>query len=102
MPRGALDATGICSHSSAHRRFQAWTAAGVFVTRWARGLGKYDALKGLEWRRLTMDGARPQKVPDTFSGPQRQAAGTCTSQSRATWSVNGRSTSSGTLARARQ
>ena len=28
---GARDATGICSHSAAHRRFQAWTAADVFV-----------------------------------------------------------------------
>ena len=27
----ALNATGICSSSSAHRRFQEWTAAGVFV-----------------------------------------------------------------------
>ncbi len=31
----ALNATGICSRSSAHRRFQEWTAAGVFVTLWA-------------------------------------------------------------------
>ena len=35
---GALDATGICSHSSAHRRFQEWAAAGVFVNLWATGL----------------------------------------------------------------
>jgi len=34
---GALDATGICKHASAHRRFQEWTAAGVFVTLWAGG-----------------------------------------------------------------
>ncbi len=33
---GALDATGICSHSSAHRRYQEWTAAGVFVTLWRK------------------------------------------------------------------
>src|SRR3954454_3170142 len=30
----ALNATGICSSSSAHRRFQEWTVAGVFVTLW--------------------------------------------------------------------
>jgi putative transposase len=54
---GALDATGICSHSSAHRRFQEWTAAGVFVTLWAQGLGEYDALEGLDWSWLAMDGA---------------------------------------------
>ena len=34
----ALNATGICSSSSAHRRFQEWTAAGVFVTLWATSL----------------------------------------------------------------
>lgn len=54
---GALDATGICSHSSAHRRFQEWTAAGVFITLWAEALREYDALKGLEWSWTAMDGA---------------------------------------------
>jgi putative transposase len=54
---GVLDAAGICSHSSAHRRFQEWTAAGVFVTLWAEGLQEYDALKGLDWEWLAMDGA---------------------------------------------
>src|SRR6478752_3932729 len=53
----ALNATGICSSSSAHRRFQEWTSAGVFVTLWARGLEEYDALKGLDWSWLAMDGA---------------------------------------------
>src|SRR5690349_3981113 len=45
---GALDATGICNHSSAHRRFQEWTAAGVFVTLWATGLDEYGELQGLK------------------------------------------------------
>lgn len=54
---GALDATGICSHSSSHRRFQEWTAAGVFVNLWAGGLQEYDELKGLDWEWLAMDGA---------------------------------------------
>jgi putative transposase len=54
---GALDATGICSHSSAHRRFQEWAAAGVFVSLWAQGLREYDELKGLDWEWLAMDGA---------------------------------------------
>lgn len=53
----ALKATGICSSSSAHRRFQEWTAAGVFVTLWAQGLQEYDQLKGLDWGWLAMDGA---------------------------------------------
>src|SRR3954451_4838868 len=53
----ALNATGICSSSSAHRRFQEWAAAGVFVTLWAMGLQEYDELKGLDWSWLAMDGA---------------------------------------------
>jgi putative transposase len=53
----ALNATGLCSSSSAHRRFQEWTAAGVFVTLWATGLKEYDELKGLDWAWLAMDGA---------------------------------------------
>ena len=53
----ALDATGICSSSSAHRRFQEWTKAKVFEKFWKQGLVKYDNLKGLDWRWLSMDGA---------------------------------------------
>src|SRR3954467_5380705 len=53
----ALNATGICSSSSAHRRFQEWTAAGVFVTLWAQGLQEYDEVKGLDWSWLARDGA---------------------------------------------
>ncbi len=53
----ALNATGICSSPSAHRRFQEWTAAGVFINLWALGLEEYDELKGLDWEWLSMDGA---------------------------------------------
>ncbi len=53
----ALNATGICSSSSAHRRFQEWISAGVFVNLWAQGLEEYDELKGLDWEWLSMDGA---------------------------------------------
>src|SRR3954462_10161892 len=53
----ALNATGICSSSSAHRRFQEWAAAGVFVNLWATGLQEYDELVGLDWEWLAMDGA---------------------------------------------
>jgi putative transposase len=53
----ALNATGICSSSSAHRRFQEWTAAGVFVNLWATGLQEYDQIVGLDWEWLAMDGA---------------------------------------------
>jgi putative transposase len=53
----AWNATGIGSSSSAHRRFQEWTAAGVFITLWAQGLEEYDEWKGLDWEWLSMDGA---------------------------------------------
>ena len=53
----ALSATGLCSSSSAHRRFQEWTAAGVFHELWRRGLTEYDALRGIDWRWLAADGA---------------------------------------------
>lgn len=42
----ALDATGICKHSAAHRRFMEWTKAGVFKKFWKRGLLQYDKKKG--------------------------------------------------------
>lgn len=53
----ALDATGICSCSSAYRRFREWTEAGVFEALWRTGLVKYDGLKGIDWSWLSMDGA---------------------------------------------
>ena len=53
----ALDATGICSGSTAHLRFQEWAAAGVFLRLWQAGLERYDELKGLDWSWLSMDGA---------------------------------------------
>jgi transposase len=53
----ALNETGICSSSSAHRRFQEWTEADVFLALWKSGLMAYDALKGLDWEWLAMDGA---------------------------------------------
>ena len=53
----ALNETGICSSSSAHRRFQEWTEAEVFLGLWQRGLVAYDALKEIAWAWLAMDGA---------------------------------------------
>jgi len=53
----ALSATGLCSSSSAHRRFQEWVQAGVFLEIWKRGLLAYDALIGIDWSWLAMDGA---------------------------------------------
>lgn len=53
----ALNATGICSSSSAHRRFQEWGKAGVFEQFWRLGLLALDALDGIDWTWLAMDGA---------------------------------------------
>ena len=53
----ALNATEICSSSSAHRRFQEWIAAGVFLEMWKQGLHEYDELKGIDWDWQAMDGA---------------------------------------------
>jgi len=53
----ALHDTGICSSSSAHRRFQEWIEADVFLALWQQGLLAYDALQGIDWEWLAMDGA---------------------------------------------
>src|SRR5262245_57820327 len=57
MQWNALSVTGICSSSSAHRRFQEWAEAGVFEEFWRQGLLAYDDLKGIEWEWLSCDGA---------------------------------------------
>ena len=54
---GALDATGLCPHSTAHDRFQQWVKAGVFRRLWQAGVEQFDGLQGLDWRWLSMDGA---------------------------------------------
>jgi putative transposase len=53
----ALNATGICSSSSAHRRFQEWGEAEVFEACWREGLLAYDGLVGIDWAWLALDGA---------------------------------------------
>ena len=53
----ALNATGICSSSSAHRRFQEWAESGVFEAFWREGLLAYDALASIDWSWLSLDGA---------------------------------------------
>ena len=52
-----LNATAICSSSSAHRRFQEWEQAGVFHEIWRQGLLDYDAVVGIDWAWLAADGA---------------------------------------------
>lgn len=53
----ALNATGICSSSSAHRRLLEWTSAGVFDKAWKASLDVYDEFVGLDWSWLSIDGA---------------------------------------------
>ena len=57
MQWNALNATAICSSSSAHRRFQEWAEAGVFAEFWRQGLLAYEQLKGIEWLWLSCEGA---------------------------------------------
>jgi transposase len=53
----ALNETKLCSSSSAHRRFQEWVEADVFVALWEHGLVEYEAVQGIDWEWLAMDGA---------------------------------------------
>nr|ALG88719.1 Hypothetical protein [Pectobacterium carotovorum] len=46
----ALNATGICSSSSTHRRFQKWCAAGVFERFWQNGLLVFEPSTGHGWQ----------------------------------------------------
>ena len=76
MQWNALDATGICSCSSAHRRFQEWRAAGVFAEIWRRGLLDYDEQVGIDWSFLAADGAMtkaPLGGPKTGPNPTDRA-----------------------------
>jgi transposase len=57
MQWNALDGTGLCSCSSAYRRFREWMDAGVFAAFWRMGLLEYDELKGIDWSWLALDGA---------------------------------------------
>ncbi|MDQ3380984.1 MAG: IS5 family transposase [Actinomycetota bacterium] len=56
MQWNALSAGGICSSSSAHRRFSEWTQAGVFEEFWRQGLIAYDERHGIQWEWLSCDG----------------------------------------------
>ena len=53
----ALNVTGLCSSSSAHRRFQEWQKAGVFERLWEEVLQEYDQEVGIDWSWLSVDGA---------------------------------------------
>ncbi len=64
----ALKETRICSSSSAHRRFQEWVAAGVFAAFWREGLLARDALRGIDWTWLALDGAAWRILHGSVSG----------------------------------
>jgi transposase len=53
----ALDATGLCPHSTAHDRFQEWVAGGLWPRLWQEAVARYDELKGLDWSFLCADGS---------------------------------------------
>ena len=82
---GALDATDLCPHATAHDRFQAGVAAGVFLKLWKAGVEQFEELKGIDWNWLSMDGAltkaplggeknRPQSHRPRQTGRQTQPA----------------------------
>src|SRR5512137_2846655 len=45
------------SGKTAHRYFQRWVRAGVFLRMWQAGLTEYDELKGVAWKWQAVDGA---------------------------------------------
>lgn len=51
----ALNGTGICSSSSAHRRSQEWGDAGVFEKFWMQGMLNAAALREIDWSRLALN-----------------------------------------------
>lgn len=53
----ALTATGICSGSTAHRRYQEWVEAGVFARLWDEALREYDEVIGLDLEWTSLDGS---------------------------------------------
>jgi putative transposase len=53
----ALRATGICSSSTAHSRFQEWVQAGVFARLWDIALQDYEDLIGLDFDWMALDGS---------------------------------------------
>jgi transposase len=91
----ALNATDLCSSSSAHRRFQEWTEAAVFERLWALGLEEYDELQQIEWAYQAMDGALSKaplggKSDGAQSDRPRQAGHQAQPASRRPWGAPGR------------
>ena len=92
----ALDATGICPHSTAHDRFQEWVEAGVWIKLWQVLLEEYDELEGLDWSYLSVDGSMtkaPLATVKKIAGPTRRIA--ASAGSNAAWSRRPRTYRSG-------
>ena len=53
LPREKFEGLG---SAAAHRKFQQWATAGVFVNLWRRGLAEYDELEGIAWLWESADG----------------------------------------------
>lgn len=72
----SLNATGVCSSSSAYRRFREWLEAGVFLTFWQNGLLQCEAMGAIDWGWLSMDGAM-SKAPlgGEKNGPESDRSG---------------------------
>lgn len=96
---GALDATDLCPHSTAHDRFQHWGAAGVFLRLWQTGVEQFDELKGLDWQWLSMDGAmskaplggeKTRRHPHGSRQNRREAQPADGGAGRPAWSGRGR------------
>jgi transposase len=76
MQWNALNLTGPCWSSSAHRRFQEWVEAGVFHEIWRQGLLDYDEQVVIDWYWLAADGAMtkaPLGGPKTGPNPADRA-----------------------------
>lgn len=56
----ALSATGICSGSTVHSRFQEWVQAGVFTRLWDVALQDYEDLIGLDFDWMALNGSLPK------------------------------------------
>ena len=67
----ALNATGLCPHSTAHDRFQEWVAAGVWQKLWRELVKEYDELVGLDWSYLSVDGSMT-KAPLALLGEKKR------------------------------
>src|SRR4028118_1106423 len=71
----ALDATGLGSGSTAHRRFQERIGAGFFFRLWRVAARRYDEVRGIDWRWLAVDGCLTKAPLSRSEGGGAQRAG---------------------------